>query len=181
MTELGPVTWPPAPITTERLVLRESQARDRARFVELFASPEVGTYLGGSRPHAELERAVPEVPGRRPGSFVVELEGTMIGVVTLDRRDAEHGGQVRPVTGQVELGYLFLPEAWGQGYATGLRGGPRLVRRRAARRTGGAAHPDRPRTSERAGPAAGVHRSRAVRGVRRRAVVGVCPPEVSAG
>ena len=30
MTELGPVTWPPAPIRTERLVLRESEARDRA-------------------------------------------------------------------------------------------------------------------------------------------------------
>ncbi|MFD5754110.1 GNAT family N-acetyltransferase [Streptomyces sp. NPDC127044] len=45
MTELGPVAWPPAPIRTERLVLRESEARDRAAFIELFASPEVRTYL----------------------------------------------------------------------------------------------------------------------------------------
>jgi hypothetical protein len=43
MIELGPVAWPPAPIRTERLVLRESEARDRAAFIELFASPEVGT------------------------------------------------------------------------------------------------------------------------------------------
>ena len=43
MAELGSVAWPPAPIRTERLVLRESQARDRTVMIELFASPEVGT------------------------------------------------------------------------------------------------------------------------------------------
>jgi hypothetical protein len=40
MTELGPVDWPPGPIRTERLVLRASEARDRAAFIELLASPE---------------------------------------------------------------------------------------------------------------------------------------------
>ena len=67
MAELGPVAWPPVPIRTERLVLREPEARDRAAVIELLASPEVGTYLGGPRPRDELEREVPEVPGRRPG------------------------------------------------------------------------------------------------------------------
>ena len=89
MTELGPVAWPPGPIRTERLVLRQSEARDRAAFIELFASPEVGTYVGGPRPRDDLERAVPEVPGRRPGFFVVDLDGAMIGMITLDRREAE--------------------------------------------------------------------------------------------
>jgi RimJ/RimL family protein N-acetyltransferase len=37
-------------------VLRASEARDRAAFVELLASPEVNTYLGGTRPRDELER-----------------------------------------------------------------------------------------------------------------------------
>ncbi|MFB7329863.1 GNAT family N-acetyltransferase, partial [Streptomyces sp. NPDC056190] len=96
MTELGPVVWPPAPIGTERLVLRESEARDRAAFIELFASAEVGTYLGGPRPRDELERAVPEVPGRRAGLFVIDLDGAMIGMITLDRRDAERPGHVHP-------------------------------------------------------------------------------------
>ncbi|MEV0022387.1 GNAT family N-acetyltransferase [Streptomyces atroolivaceus] len=117
MTELGPVARPAAPIRTGRLVLRRSEARDRAAFIELFASPEVGTYVGGPRPRAELDHTVPEVPGRRPGLFVVALEGAMIGMITLDRRDAKRPGHVRPDAAEAELGYMFLPEAWGCGYA----------------------------------------------------------------
>jgi RimJ/RimL family protein N-acetyltransferase len=117
MAELGPVAWPPAPITTERLVLREPESRDRAAIVELFSSPEVGTYIGGPRSRDELQRALPEVPRRRPGLFVVDLDGAMIGAVTFDRRDAERPGHVRADAGEAELGYLFLPEAWGFGYA----------------------------------------------------------------
>ncbi|MBM0255578.1 GNAT family N-acetyltransferase [Micromonospora sp. 4G55] len=117
MAELGAVVWPSAPIRTERLVLRESEARDRAAFIELLASPEVGTYLGGPRPRDELEREMAEVPGRRPGLFVVDLDGAMIGMVTLERRTVGPPGRVRPESGEVDLGYLFLPEAWGYGYA----------------------------------------------------------------
>ncbi len=114
MADLGPVDWPPEPIRTGRLVLRESEARDRAAFIELFASPEVGTYLGGPRPRDELERAVPEVPGRRPGSFVADLGGAMIGQIILSRATG-HGPPA--AAGMAELGYLFLPQAWGFGYA----------------------------------------------------------------
>jgi RimJ/RimL family protein N-acetyltransferase len=112
MTDLGPA-WPPAPIRTERLVLREPEARDRAAVIELLASPEVGTYVGGARPRDELERAMPGAPDRRPGLFVVDLDGAMIGTITLDTGTAH----IRPAAGGAELGYLFLPEAWGHGYA----------------------------------------------------------------
>ncbi|MFF4249017.1 GNAT family N-acetyltransferase [Streptomyces sp. NPDC001822] len=117
MAELGPVVWPPAPLWTERLVVRESSGRDREAFIDLFASSEVRTYLGGPRPRAELENELPEVPGRRPGVFVVEYDESMIGIVTLDRRDAERPGHVCPVAGEAELSYMFLPQAWGCGYA----------------------------------------------------------------
>lgn len=114
MNDLGPVPWPPAPIRTARLRLRPSEARDRAAFVELLSSPEVHTYLGGPRPRSELERELPEVPEQWPGSLVVERGGVMIGQVLLRRATREH----RPAAvGKVELGYLFLPRAWGAGCA----------------------------------------------------------------
>ncbi|MFG3529930.1 GNAT family N-acetyltransferase [Streptomyces sp. NPDC047917] len=113
MTELGSAVWPPAPIKTERLVLREAEARDRAAAIELLASPEVGTYLGGPQPRDELERAMPGAPSRRPGRFMVDLDGAMIGQITLYRET----GHLRQAAGRTELGYLFLPEVWGRGYA----------------------------------------------------------------
>ncbi|GLW30548.1 N-acetyltransferase [Actinoplanes regularis] len=68
------------------------------------------TYLGGPRPRGEL----PETPARWPGSFVVERAGAMIGQVLL-RRAMRHR---RPAAhGKADLGYLFLPRAWGFGYA----------------------------------------------------------------
>jgi RimJ/RimL family protein N-acetyltransferase len=65
--------WPPEPIRTERLALREPEARDRATVIELVTSPEVGTYIGGPRPRDEFERAMPEAPRRRAGLLVVDI------------------------------------------------------------------------------------------------------------
>ncbi|MEU3225079.1 GNAT family N-acetyltransferase [Streptomyces sp. NPDC006976] len=114
MEDLGAVPWPPEPIRTGRLVLREPEGRDREAFIELLASPEVHTYLGGPRPRDELEREIPGAPGRWPGSFAVDLDGAMIGQILLRRAPGHH----RPAAaGKVDLGYLFLPRAWGRGYA----------------------------------------------------------------
>lgn len=109
------VAWPPDPIKTERLVLREPEVRDRTAIIELLASPEVGAYIGGAQSRGALERNLPKVPRRRAGLFVVDLDGEMIGTITLDQRDPDD--QVRPELAQVELGYLFLPSSWGHGYA----------------------------------------------------------------
>ncbi|MEU9139957.1 GNAT family N-acetyltransferase [Streptomyces sp. NPDC048404] len=114
MEDLGSVAWPPEPIRTERLVLREPGLRDRAAFVELLASPQVHTHLGGPRPRDELEREMSGVPERWPGSFVVDLDGAMIGQILLRRTEKDR----RPAAaGKADLGYMFLPRAWGFGYA----------------------------------------------------------------
>ncbi|TQJ18454.1 GNAT family N-acetyltransferase [Kribbella jejuensis] len=114
-SELEHVPWPPDPIKTDRLELRQTEPRDRTAMIELLASPEVGRYLGGAQSRDALERDLPEIPGRRAGVFAVELDGDFIGTVTLDQRDPDD--QVRPDLAQVELGYLFLPSSWGHGYA----------------------------------------------------------------
>ena len=56
MTELADVPWPPTPIRTARLLLRETEARDRPGFIDLFASDDVRRYLGGARSRSEVER-----------------------------------------------------------------------------------------------------------------------------
>jgi RimJ/RimL family protein N-acetyltransferase len=96
-------------------VLREPEARDRAAFIELLTSPEVGTYLGGPRPRDELEREMPGAPERPPGLFTVDLDGATIGQVILRRTVSPH--RFPAAAGKAELGYLFLPQAWGFGYA----------------------------------------------------------------
>jgi RimJ/RimL family protein N-acetyltransferase len=112
MTEFGPAAWPPSqPIRTERLVLRGAEARDHAVFIDLLASSEVHTYVGGPRARDELERELPETPEQDLGICVVQLDGAMIGQVILKRAMGGRG------TGKAELGYLFLPKAWGFGYA----------------------------------------------------------------
>lgn len=115
---LETLDWPPPPIETDRLVLREAKAEDRAMIIELFSSPEVGMHIGGARSRDELEHAVPHIPGRRVGFFVVERDETAIGIVTLDQRKLEHRGHMKPRAETSEIGYMFLPHAWGLGYAT---------------------------------------------------------------
>ena len=110
--------WPPGRLLTTRLVLREPDAGDRSRLIDLWASPEVNQYTGGARPRAELEAAMPVEPRRRPGLFVVERDGVMLGFVTIDRRDPDRLGHVLPGGNEAELGYMFLSEAWGNGVAT---------------------------------------------------------------
>ena len=72
-------------------MLREAEARDHAVFIDLLASSEVRTYLGGPRPRGELERELPETPGQDLGMCVVQLDGAMTGQVILSRAVGERG------------------------------------------------------------------------------------------
>jgi hypothetical protein len=86
VADLEAVAWPPAPIRTERLVLREPEARDRESVIELFASPEVNTTtpLAGcslvarlATPRRNLAHRGARIPGVAPvcspGGRPVEL------------------------------------------------------------------------------------------------------------
>lgn len=118
MADLGEVPWPPDPIETRRLTLRRTEAGDRDGYIALMCSDEVQRFLGGPRQRENVERAVPQVPDNRPGVFAVEADGLFIGTVTVDRRDPDRPGHLRTQGNEVEVGYLFLPVFWGNGYAT---------------------------------------------------------------
>ncbi|MBT2425266.1 GNAT family N-acetyltransferase [Streptomyces sp. ISL-112] len=72
---------------------------------------------GAVRPVRTQPRTAPRCGTRHLGLFMIDLDGAMIGMAALDRRDAERPGHVCPKAGEAELGYTFLPEAWGCGYA----------------------------------------------------------------
>lgn len=111
------VSWPPAPIRTDRLTLRATRAEDRAAFIDLHCSPEVRRYLGGTLRRDQLERDAPTVPAARPGVFAITVEDDFIGTVGFDRRDRDQPGHIRPEGGELEVSYVLRSEFWGHGYA----------------------------------------------------------------
>ncbi|TQL69550.1 RimJ/RimL family protein N-acetyltransferase [Nocardioides albertanoniae] len=118
MKPLGPVPWPPAPIVTERLTLRETRPEDRPALAKLLSDERVQHYLGGPQhTREELEQLIPEDPNTRPGIFAVEHEHRFIGRVTVQRRDRSWPHHVREEGDEVEIGYELFPESWGQGLA----------------------------------------------------------------
>lgn len=111
------VDWPPAPIVTERLTLRETRASDREGYLDLLTSEEVRRYLGGALSRDDLAAAMPKVPGRYAGVFAVDLAGAFIGAVMAERRGADRPGHVLDAANELEISFTLLPDHWGRGYA----------------------------------------------------------------
>jgi RimJ/RimL family protein N-acetyltransferase len=109
-----------APIETERLVLRRFRRGDLDALHEQQSREDVARYLPrGVRSRAEVERVLARriASGSMVGdddalSLAVERreDGRMIGDVTIWLRSA--------ASRQVEVGYVFHPDAHGQGFAT---------------------------------------------------------------
>lgn len=112
--------WPPAPIVTERLVMRAPQASDRDGFISLLTSPLARQFLGGPIAPTDAEAATSAHNGRTPGSFVVRslAANTFLGTIGLDRRDLERPGHLESDGLELEISYVFGPAHWGHGYAT---------------------------------------------------------------
>jgi RimJ/RimL family protein N-acetyltransferase len=119
VSQLVDVPWPPDETATDRLLVRCTKPSDRPAYVELLCTDAARRYLGGALDRAEIEATVPATPGYRPGVFAVESSsGEFIGSVSLDRRDPHRPGHVSESGNEVEISYMFLPAAWGKGYAT---------------------------------------------------------------
>lgn len=109
----APLTMPPR-IETERLRLGPWR-RDHFEPLAAFnADPEATQFIGGTMTRGQAWRALAAVVGhwtlRGYGFYAVELkDGTLVGGVGLYR---PHGWP------ELELGYVLMPAAQGNGYAT---------------------------------------------------------------
>lgn len=106
-------------IGTGRLVLRAPVDADRDAVAAINADPKVGAWLGGVRDRAESDAFVDRIQAQFAehgfGFYVVErrTDRRVIGLTGI-----WYVPEPNPLAGQVEIGWRFAPDAWGQGYAT---------------------------------------------------------------
>ena len=112
------VIWPRR---TERLILRPAQPDDLDRMLEFRTLTEVGHWLIRAAVDPEVYRRtwLASVDDPYDHSVVVELEGRVIGTVSLEKVDGmgqDDGAAAQRSEGL--LGYIFDPAHAGQGFAT---------------------------------------------------------------
>jgi RimJ/RimL family protein N-acetyltransferase len=106
-------------IETDRLALRPVVDADRDAIADLNARPEVGAWLGGVRSRADSDAFVDRVMAHEAehgfGFWAAErkADGRLIGMAGVWWVPSEMN-----MPGAAEIGWRFLPEVWGQGYAT---------------------------------------------------------------
>lgn len=103
-------------IHTARLVIRRFKLADGAFIVQLVNQPSWLQWIGNRNVHTlnDAETYLSSGPLSMyerygVGLCGVELAGSLIGMAGLIKRSPE---------AEIDLGYAFLPEYWGQGYAT---------------------------------------------------------------
>ncbi len=103
---------------SDRLLLRPMTLDDSQELLEIFSDPRVMASFGGllfDRPRMELwvERNLKHQEQHGYGLFSVILksEGRLIGNCGLEHMEIDGAGEV-------ELGYDFRSDCWGNGYAT---------------------------------------------------------------
>lgn len=103
-------------IHTARLVIRRFRLADGAFIVQLVNQPSWLQWIGNRNVHTlnDAETYLSSGPLSMyerygVGLCGVELAGELIGMAGLIKRSPE---------AEIDLGYAFLPEYWGQGYAT---------------------------------------------------------------
>lgn len=93
---------------TERMVARKFTEEDLPFVERLLSDPDVGKYMRGS-PRKALKEDLQDYKNHGFGMYAIVLKetGELIG----------RGGPC-PEKGQVEAGWAFLPQYWGQGYGS---------------------------------------------------------------
>lgn len=114
---------------TERLIIREwtDSPPDLARMLDIYSRWEVGKWIGMQRPWTEPAeadaalarwRASYAEDGGRYGAWAVEVRETGVVAGTLLLKPLPEPGEGGPSRGEVEVGWHFHPDSWGNGYAT---------------------------------------------------------------
>ncbi|GHH10274.1 acetyltransferase [Sphingomonas glacialis] len=106
-----------AVVETERLRLRVPGPGDRATLHGWFGDPQVMADLAPAMDAAAADAAIARHDGYRSeglGFWMVErrLDGVPLGFCGLKRGNPE-----TPLAGALEIGWMFGPAHWGQGYA----------------------------------------------------------------
>ncbi|WP_329625405.1 GNAT family N-acetyltransferase [Streptomyces sp. NBC_01255] len=102
-------TAPPAPLTTDRLLLRAVRRGDLAAVSRLWTDPQVRLHLGGPVTEPVIRIRQRRIVGAPGFHAVIRVEDdVLLGLVTV-----EPGAR----NGETEVSYQFLPEHWGRGYA----------------------------------------------------------------
>jgi RimJ/RimL family protein N-acetyltransferase len=114
-------------IETERLTLRKPRLEDADDLLAYVSDPEVMRWIGGETGDravtvATIERWLARWDENGIGHFVAERDGRVIGRVGFlvwDRRTWEVSSYAEAgAHAETELGWTFVREHWGNGYAT---------------------------------------------------------------
>ena len=109
---------------TSRLLLRDFVAEDADFLFDMFSRPEVARWSGEGTPMAHRDEAVARIgrqferKGGHPGAAILlatdRASGTPYGMVMLVPIPSSTGAGRE----DMEIGWHFHPDAWGNGYAT---------------------------------------------------------------
>lgn len=134
------------PIETERLILRPFVEEDAAAWLPLISLPEIIRYTGDT-PAGSVEEARERLCSRPLRDYEVYGFGRLAVIEKASGRLVGFCG-FKFVTelGETDIGYRFLPDCWGKGYATESAAALMRDGRRAhgIRRVVGTVHPDNP-------------------------------------